>query len=564
MVEQNPLVLTIFISTCLFALCWGFMIVIWCEEYVILPDSIVYLIAKYPTVLTLVSTVISTILSVISTALLSFAVKKAINHYITQPISLVELHTAIALTKPQPLLRWDYYKLSIFSLIFVCLVALLNSSWTTLILPTSLLWPVNIPGSELNLTSSAFDAKLGFDAVQPTYFENFYDTLDIMALMSGTSATRLAAVGGNESVFAFNGVSYNTSSGGILPAVEDYAGTTSFPTAIGLQYFGGKVAVNSSLAKARGRSGLARNYTVTQQGLSANINCSYLSDLDKNEFSTSLDTSSTLVPGMYVRTWNLTASSPLGAGDGYWMTTDFWTYNNSYDGLLSIITCPDANLTNPAKITSFDIFVEPYGEYSFFSTTVCHVAPYVALFNVTYNQLIISVDQQPRSPIQLLQDNSATVTTFISYVIYRLSSSSQTIYDNALGELLRLRDPNMSVNDVLENYFRGVVEFFCHTYSAGNASTNSTMQSLYTNPEAFKPLNGTMYITTYGWYSGRPTYIYILCVFTVIWAATVLAAVYSLIQERTHPRTNPTFDVSNPVHLDDGIFGGRTRNARRI
>ncbi|KAG1805448.1 uncharacterized protein BJ212DRAFT_1391877, partial [Suillus subaureus] len=75
------------------------------------------------------------------------------------------------------------------------------------------------------------------------------------------------------------------------------------------------------------------------------------------------------------------------------------------------------------------------------------------------------------------------------------------------------------------------------------------MQDLYSNPEAFIPLNGTMFIATYGWYSGRITYIYIICVFTVIWVVTVLAAVYSLIHEYTHPRTSSVFDVSNPVHL---------------
>ncbi|KAG2033549.1 hypothetical protein BDR03DRAFT_662705 [Suillus americanus] len=58
-----------------------------------------------------------------------------------------------------------------------------------------------------------------------------------------------------------------------------------------------------------------------------------------------------------------------------------------------------------------------------------------------------------------------------------------------------------------------------------------------------------MHILTYGWDRKRPTYIYTLCVFVVIWAVAVSAAVYSLIQERTHPRTGPTFDASNPVHL---------------
>ena len=63
---EKRLVLTIIISSGIFAFCWIFMIVLWRREYVILRDSIAFLIVKYPTVLTLVSSMISTVLSVIT------------------------------------------------------------------------------------------------------------------------------------------------------------------------------------------------------------------------------------------------------------------------------------------------------------------------------------------------------------------------------------------------------------------------------------------------------------------------------------------------------------------
>ncbi|KAG2039838.1 hypothetical protein BDR03DRAFT_950512 [Suillus americanus] len=552
-VQELLLVLTILASTSIFVLCWGFVIIAWRQQYVILPDSIVDFITGYPTVLTLVSTVVSTILSVISTALLSFAVKKAVNHYITQPISLVKLHTAIALTKSEPLLRWDHYKLSSFTVIFVVLVTLLNSSWTTLLLPTPLLWPVPINGTDLDLGSSAFEAKLSSDLNTAGYYQNGWDLLVMMASMSGTSATRLAVAGGSGSVFSFNGVSYSTTSGGILPAVEDYAGTTSPPVDIGLEYYGGRVAVNTSL-KYQGHSGLARNYTMTQQGFSAIVTCSDLSDLDPNQFRMSFNNLTSLVLGSNITNWQWSANCPLGSGSGYWSTKAFWEYDSesAYEGLLGIVVCPGGVAYVDATATSFDIFLGGMGQYSFLNTTVCNVAPYVASFNVTYNQSMISVDQLQHGPIQLL-NNSAAVTAFISTVVYQLSISSQTTYNNPLGGLLRLRDSNSSVNDILENYFRGVVEFSAtylrSAYFAEGASASSTMQDLYSNKSAFIPLNGTMFIATYGWDRGRLTYLYILCIFTAIWLVTVSAAVYSLFQECIRPRSCPTFDASNPVHL---------------
>lgn len=142
--ETSVRVLTIFISSIIFALCWSFILWLWCKRYVILRDSIVRKITTYPTELTLISTVVSTILSVTTTALFSVAVKHALSHYITRPLSLVELHTAIALTKPQPLIRWNHRKLSLITIVIVGLITLLNSSWTTLLLPTHLTWNVPI------------------------------------------------------------------------------------------------------------------------------------------------------------------------------------------------------------------------------------------------------------------------------------------------------------------------------------------------------------------------------------------------------------------------------------
>ncbi|KAG2141259.1 hypothetical protein DEU56DRAFT_273886 [Suillus clintonianus] len=544
--QKRKLILTIFISTCIFALCWAFMIIVWHQEYVILRDSDVILITRYPTVLTLISTVISTILSVITTALFSFAVKNAISHYITRPTSLVELHTAIALTKPQPLLRWDHHRLSFFTMIIVGLIMLLNSSWTTLLLPTLLVWPVSIEGKDLDLGSSAFDAKLGLDNILLGLRANAYNTLNIMAPMSGTSATSLAVVGGGDSVFAFNGVSYSKSSSGIVPAVEDFSGTSLAPGGIGLGYYGGKVVVNTSVVneKHRGRSGLARNYTVTQQGLSANITCDYL---DPSEFLLRFRNITSPAFGSAITAWAWIAYCPSGTGAGYWTTEAFSKFYNTV-GLLGIVVCPPPGFVDA---TSFDIVLQGMGQYDFLNARACKVTPYVASFDVTYNQGMISVDE-PRN-IQPLQNNSMNVTAFISNVVQQLSISSQTTYNNPLGMLLQLSilDRASSVNKILENYFRGVVEFSAtylrSAYLAEGAATK--MPNLYLDESAFKSLNGTKYITTYGWYSGHLTYIYIIGVFTVIWAVTVSAAMYGLIQEGSHPRTGPIFDASNPVHL---------------
>ncbi|KAG2338416.1 hypothetical protein BDR05DRAFT_969251 [Suillus weaverae] len=507
----------------------------------------------YPTELTLISTVISTILSVTTTALFSVAVKHALSHYITQPLSLVELHTAIALTKPQPLIRWNHRKLSLITVLIVGLITLLNSSWTTLLLPTHLTWRVPIQGKDLDLGSSAFDAQLGNDMYYGNRsFRNTSYTLDIISPMSGISASRSAVAGGDDSVFAFNGVSYSKSSNGIVPAVKEYAGTSSTANNVGLEYYGGKVAVNTVPDLDPDHSGLARTYNVTQQGLSAHITCSAL-DPNDPQYSISIEYST--LDSYGIMFWNMTAKCPLGdSGLSTWATADFQKGDNT-DGFLGIAICPGT-----ANATSFDIFLQGTWGYSSLGQTVCKVAPYVASFDVMYNNGNISVDQ-PRY-IQPLQNTSINVTTFISNVVWELSYTSQTTYNNPLGQLLQLNaiNPTRSVYEVLQDYFLGVVEFSAtylrSAYSAEGAVT--AMPALYSDQSAFKSLNGTMSVTTYGWSSDHLTYIYILGVLTVIWVVTISAATYSLIQRRT--QSHPLFDAANPVHLMMASSAGGLEN----
>src|SRR6267154_1085091 len=84
------------------------------------------------------------------------------------------------------------------------------------------------------------------------------------------------------------------------------------------------------------------------------------------------------------------------------------------------------------------------------------------------------------------------------------------------------------------------------------------MPDLYSNNGAFTPLNGTMFVTTYGWASGRLTYIYLLGVLTAIWAVTCAAAVYG---QKQHPSSG-TFDPSDPVHLMMASSAGGLQFAR--
>lgn len=411
-----------------------------------------------------------------------------------------------------------------------------------------------IQGKDLDLASPAFDTQLGNDMYNGNIsWKNASYMLDVILPMSGTSASRLAIAGGDDSVFAFNGVSYSKSSSGIVPAVEEYAGMSLTTYDIGLSYYGGKVAVHTTPVLDNEHSGLSRTYNVTQQGLSAYITCSAL---DPNDTQYSISIKSSALNSYEIMFWNMTVNcpEPFGSIWNTWATEEFQKGDDT-NGFLGMIICPGTE-----NATSFDIFLQGEWGYNFLGKTVCKVAPYVASFDVTYNNGNISIDR-PRY-IQPLRNTSVNVTEFILSVVWELSYSSQTTWSNPLGELLHLNgiNPTRSVFEVLEDYFRGIVEFSAtylrSAYSAEGAAT--AMPALYSDQSAFKSLNGTMSVMTYGWSSHHLTYIYILGVLTVIWAVTVSAAAYSLIQGRA--QSHPLFDAANPVHLMMAASAGGLEN----
>ncbi|KAG1746126.1 hypothetical protein EDB19DRAFT_378973 [Suillus lakei] len=155
---------------------------------------------------------------------------------------------------------------------------------------------------------------------------------------------------------------------------------------------------------------------------------------------------------------------------------------------------------NPYK---FGVFMSGLYKYNFLSTTVCEVVPYLTTVNVTYNGDVISVDQ----------------------------IGSSYMYS------------------VLEGYWRGITEFSSTQLRSRYSATGHIPSNMTTST------SGTLYITTYGWRSQSHTFILLLVLITMIWGTTVLAAGYSLVQEK-YNASEPFFDFSEPIHLIIAASGG--------
>jgi hypothetical protein len=488
----------------------------------------------------------------------TIAVKEALRHHnLSGPITLFELRTAIALTKPTWVLRWRYLKLSALTLVVYAVVVFLDSSWNTLLLPTRIQWPVKMFGAELDLGSVAFANQLSMDlnlmqesAVQAPMFE----TINVLTLLSGIAAVDIQGGAQTSSMFSFNGVSYNQSTGGVLPAIEEYSGSSKPPGSnVGLAFSGGRVPVNTSfdwrhLKRDAGTEGIGKNYTVTQQGVTANVSCQPI-DRSQNFFAVYPTVSQGPINTFI--TWEVVANCSGGSNSLPFFTAGNMSgqMDSASAGFLPIVVCPSPALTtfNPYK---FDIVMAGMYKYSFLPTTVCEVVPYLTTVNVTYNGGIISVERIDASS-SVTSSPNLPLSQYIAIVLTYQAGSNQGMVANTIGDFLTAYGTsNVSVMySELEDYWRGIAEFASTQlrsgYSALGVPSNMTRST-----------SGTMYITTYGWRSKAYTYILLLVVMTLIWGTTVLAAGYSLIEEKIR-HSDPSFDFSDPIDLIMAASGGR-------
>ncbi|KAG2110499.1 uncharacterized protein F5147DRAFT_126140 [Suillus discolor] len=479
------LLLTVLGQIVIMGFAWGFTGAIWYMGVLALPDHIVYLIVEYPTVMTLIVTLISTALAIITSTYV-FLCTSSLKSYPSVIAQVLHIFRQGSASAP-PFRVIDYTvqashcnsaeqaDLDIAMVISqavgphvgglcdghiskheVC--AVLNEpsgdmfdaglySWSTFLLPTLIQWPVEIFGTELDLGSAAFVNQLNRDLHTYNYTANSvqapaFDTISVLALLGGIAAVSVQGGVETSSMFNFNGVSYNQSTGGVLPVIEEYSGSsTPSGSDVGLAFTGGQVPVNISfnwghLERDADTQGIAKSYTVTQQGLTANVTCQPI-DRSQNTFSlTPYPVPGPTGSNMTFITWITEAncSGNLNSMTYYTIGNATGQTNDATDGLLPTVVCPSPNSMtfNPYK---FDIFMSGLYEYSFFPTTVCEVVPYLTTVNVTYNGGIIFVDRIGASSGSTSSSN-LPVSQFIASVMNYQAGINQATSTNTISNFL--------------------------------------------------------------------------------------------------------------------------------
>lgn len=555
---------------------YGFLGAVLYYDYLSPPEQVGDLWRHHPGELTMVVTLIATVLSVITATLFAISIKEALRHQMSRPISLIQLSACVALAKGSIILRPEHLRLTTLTLFVFGVLRLLTAGWTTLLTPTYFLWPIQMRGSEIDITGPAFSTLLsaefqnqGLAAIQ----DNSFEVLDIGGMLSGFSAAGFTY--GLPGTFNFNGAKYNVSTQGIVPTVENYSGSDGVPGANStrLGFCGGNVTVNTEPIPGEhpGVSipqGFSRNYSMLQQGLTANVSCRALGSNEtqyvwstNNPYLIYSNAAASNYSIAGLKLWNITAKCDANTSMMQEYVTMVDASGNASllaSGFLPSIVCPGPMNTNQTY-ASFTIYSQGFYKYRFLDASVCEVNPLLTTVRANYSNGLISSEAISSTP---LQSENVELLSFVAGVARFQAVTSQGLTSSAIGDTLYSiysSTTNTSIDDnlgnqtqvykELEEYWRGVVEFSATFLRSGFMVVGSFPDN--TIPDNLSsPVNGTMYISTIGWTRRSTSYLVALLPITIITILTFACALYSILHARKENGSyRITFDASNTLHL---------------
>ncbi|KAG2121771.1 hypothetical protein BD769DRAFT_984557 [Suillus cothurnatus] len=562
---------------------YGFLGVVAYLQYLAPPDSVCELMRSYPAEVTMIVTLIATMLSVTAATLFTLSVKQALRHRMWKPISLIHLSAGVALAQGSHILELRYIGLTVLTLFILGMLRLLTAGWITLLTPAYFMWPVQLNGSEIDITGSAFANLLrqeflanGLTDIQDSSFE----ILDIGGMLSGVTAAGFTF--GLPGTFDFNGAKYNVSTQGVVPTIEEFSGSDGVPNANGtrLGFSGGNVTVNTGvvpglLSSVHIPQGFSRNYSMSQQGLTANVSCRAI---DSNQTQYLWDTNNSYliyanaaasndsIAGL--RLWNISTNCGTNSLTTYEYVTTVDANGNtssSGSGFLPSVVCQGPMNMNQSY-TNFTILTQGFYKYEFLKASICDVVPLLTTVRADYSNEQISSEVTSSTPFR---PENAELLSFIASVARFQSINSQGLTSSTIGDTLysiysstTIGSINNNLNDTqvyieLEDYWRGVVEFSATFLRSGFMATGSFPNNEFPN-NVSSQVTGTMFISTIGWTrwaKKSPTYLLATIPLTIVAILTLTCALYSILEALRekhgwgeHHRTHH-FDVSNTLHL---------------
>ncbi|KAF8838214.1 hypothetical protein BDN67DRAFT_1023259, partial [Paxillus ammoniavirescens] len=313
--------------------------------------------------------------------------------------------------------------------------------------------------------------------------------------------------------------------------------------------------------------GIERNFSVLQQGLTANITCQSATTSSEFLNFTNLNVTTLITPpgstspAYSVIAWNSTANCSASI----LATQEYITWANASGqpdtqgtGFLPSVVCP-GHLNDTDSYSKFVIATQGFYKYGFLPSTVCEITPLVTTTRVDYTAGgIINASQIISN--QTFSPDDTYLLFYLAGVANYHARNSQGLMNSIIGDTLfsiysgefntPISDNSDEVYRELEDYWRGVIEFSATFLRAGYSAQGAFQGGTPSNMSS--PVNGNMTMITMGWANRGAIYIFSILPLGIVTILTMMAVIYSLVQswkERNDPHKRTSFDVSNTLHL---------------
>ncbi|TFK31388.1 hypothetical protein BDQ12DRAFT_740050 [Crucibulum laeve] len=574
--------LIILAQVALFAFAWTFYLVVAAKKNpIVLHLGVAKWISENPNITTLIITTVATALASLSTYLFTSAIRHATVVALTRSISIFMLGLSIQMSNRALVFHRDHLKWTLMGLLYLIVTGMLTAGWSSLLTPVAVIMDTPLSGIDIDLTSPQFNKLF---ATFPTDPSNFLDTtLGFSEFADNAGVASASALFGMPLIFNFDGRAYNTTTGGALAAQMGQSDS---------------VLLNRSAtitADAKIPQGINSNYSMTQQGYTADVKCN-LQLLDTTtDPSLAIFYQSVIVPDPFNIGTNSTSKVVLN--NFRWMTMcdgqPLWsdpatTWTNE---TIVALGCPNPTDTRNSTYTLLML-----GQANYTGTVgpvVCSIQPKITKLEVDYGSVIETTSEDLQTPVD---PNSLHIINQIAMgVVQRRFSHGQNLLGNRVGDLfLSIEESvNKEIFDsgaignlhMIEAYVRGVFEFSAtlyRTYAFAIAFSDPTVLDDVMSTTANN--TGTFHTQSMGYNHHFDLFLLILLPLTFITFATIFLVMFAEMQ-RLNPRQikgngitahdgfngDADFDVADPFHLlaaasaggIAGTFSGRNDDSQR-
>ncbi|KDR69960.1 hypothetical protein GALMADRAFT_128086 [Galerina marginata CBS 339.88] len=553
-------------QTLLLIFSWTFFALTLTEPVPLSYSAATYVQKNYQTV-TLIVTLIATLLAVCSVTLYAGAIRYALARSLARPDSTTSLYVIFAsihLSKATPIKNFIRPSWTILSILCALAVSIQTAGYTTLLLPKQIVLPTIMVGSELDLTSPGFQSLMVANAekVTPVYFTH------VLSLSESSGSNAVSTHFSLPSVLNFNHFSYANATMGLLPlALEDVtskllsATGNTIPPSVKTKNKKGQIVQPKKAPAA-----LPVQFTITQQGFTANVSCE---TRVLNATTSPSVVLNSVTDAIFNQNMTLAQIAVMCPGDTVADTffSDPVITSVNVDAVYGA-SCP---FVNPEGRHQWNLVLTGSGMYKQLGTVICSIFPQVTTVTVDYS--VNSKLSGSTSP-NFLNSTYPVISAvdapwlgdFAVDLFLRGLYVGQGIVGNSMGDSIlafweSLSNSTETANEVLAEYVRGVIEL------SGTLLRTAYTQDdngLFANGGSTSPddmrvaTNGTHFVTTIGWHQDPATSAGILVAPTFVSLLAILIVIVTLIKTRNHPepRESHYFDPGDILHIISASTAG--------